>query len=56
MTVLMLVMATFLGIRHPRVPDEDDPIDENRLLLAAVALFIFIACFIPVPIEIFLRQ
>jgi hypothetical protein len=37
------------------VPD-DGPLDENRQLLAAVALVIFIICFIPVPIEVFFRS
>jgi hypothetical protein len=55
MTIVMLVMAFSLGIRHPYVPD-DGPLDENRQLLAAVALVIFIICFIPVPIEVFFRS
>jgi membrane-associated protease RseP (regulator of RpoE activity) len=56
MTVMMVVMAIFLGVRHPRMVDEDSPLDARRKWLAAVALIIFVLCFIPVPIEIFLRQ
>ncbi len=56
MTVMMVVMAIFLGVRHPRMVDEDSPLDTKRKWLAAVALIIFVLCFIPVPIEIFLRS
>jgi membrane-associated protease RseP (regulator of RpoE activity) len=56
MTVMMVAMAFFLGIRHPRVVDEDSPLDFKRKLLAAFALVIFIVCFIPVPIEIFFKK
>ena len=56
MTVMMVVMAIFLGVRHPRMVDEDSPLDTKRKWLAAVALIIFVICFIPVPIEIFFRQ
>jgi membrane-associated protease RseP (regulator of RpoE activity) len=56
MTVMMVVMAIFLGIRHPRMMDEDSPLDARRKWLAVVALVIFVLCFIPVPIEIFLKQ
>ena len=56
MTVMMIAMAFFLGIRHPRVVDEDSSLDGKRKLLAALALVIFIICFIPVPIEIFFKK
>ncbi len=55
MTVMMLAMALFLGVRHPRIVDEDTPLDPGRRLFAILALVIFIICFIPVPIEIFFR-
>ena len=55
MTVMMLAMAFFLGVRHPRIVDEDSPLDGRRKLLAAAALVIFIICFIPIPIEVFVR-
>jgi membrane-associated protease RseP (regulator of RpoE activity) len=56
MTVMMLVMALFLGVRHPRILDEDTPLDGPRRLVALCALVIFILCFTPVPIETFLRH
>ncbi len=51
MTVLMVGMAFFLGFRHPRVIDEDTPLDPRRRLIALFAVVIFILCFTPVPIE-----
>ena len=56
MTAMMVIMAIFLGVRHPRMVDEDSPLDAKRKWLALLALVIFILCFIPVPIEIFLRK
>ena len=56
MTAMMLVMAIFLGVRHPRMVDEDSPLDAKRKWLALIAFIIFVVCFIPVPIEIFFRQ
>jgi membrane-associated protease RseP (regulator of RpoE activity) len=56
MTVMMLIMAFFLGVRHPRIVDEESPLDAKRKLIAAIALVIFIICFIPVPIELFFRS
>jgi membrane-associated protease RseP (regulator of RpoE activity) len=52
-TVMMLGMAYFLGFRHPRIVDEDIPLDGRRRLVAIGALVIFILCFTPVPIETF---
>ena len=53
-TVLMLVMIVLMGPRHPPTLDEDEPLDRNRLLLAAVALVMLIVCFTPAPIEPFI--
>jgi len=49
--ILMLVMAYMFGIRHPRMLDEHTPLDGRRRLVAAIALVIFLLCFVPVPIE-----
>ena len=54
MTIMMLVMAFFLGFRHPHIADEDQPLDQRRMVVALCALIIFIICFTPVPIETFL--
>ena len=51
MTVMLLVMAWFLGFSHPRIIDEDEPLDPTRRALAVLALIIFLISFTPVPIE-----
>lgn len=50
-TVLMVMMLFMFGPRHPRVFDEHVPLDRARLILAFVALVIFILCFTPAPIQ-----
>ena len=54
MAIMMLVMAFFLGVRHPRVIDDGVPLDAGRRLIALAALVIFVISFTPVPIEIFI--
>ena len=56
MLVIMVLMALFLGLQHPRVIDEDTPLDPGRRLLAVFALVMFILCFTPVPIQTFLGK
>jgi len=51
-TVLIVVMMGITGPHHPRVWDEDVPLNRERIVLAAVAVVIFILCFTPTPIEI----
>ena len=48
---LMVVMLYVFGPRHPRVFDEEVPLDRTRLLLALFALVMFILCFTPAPIQ-----
>jgi membrane-associated protease RseP (regulator of RpoE activity) len=48
LTVLMLIV---FGPRHPRVFDEEVPLDRSRLLLALFALLMFVLCFTPAPIR-----
>jgi membrane-associated protease RseP (regulator of RpoE activity) len=50
-TVLIVVMLIVLGPHHPRVADEDTPLDRTRLWLAAIALIILILSFTPIPIR-----
>ncbi len=50
-TVLMVVMLLTFGPRHPRVFDEEIPLDRTRLFLALAALVMFILCFTPAPIR-----
>lgn len=54
-TIMMLVMALFLGVRHPRILDEDTPLDGRRKLIALGALIMFLLCFTPVPIQVFVK-
>jgi membrane-associated protease RseP (regulator of RpoE activity) len=49
---LMLVVMTFIfGFRHPRIHDEDVPLDAPRRAVAILAALIFLLCFTPVPID-----
>jgi membrane-associated protease RseP (regulator of RpoE activity) len=50
-TALMIVMLFAFGRHHPRTIDEDVPLDRARLILAFIALVMFIVCFTPTPIE-----
>ena len=50
-TVLMIGMLVAFGPRHPRTFDEHLSLDRTRLILALVALVMFIVCFTPAPIE-----
>jgi len=52
-TVLMVLMLTAFGSRHPPTIDEDVPLDRTRLILAFVALAMFVLCFTPAPISPF---
>jgi membrane-associated protease RseP (regulator of RpoE activity) len=49
-TTLMIVMLVIFGRHHPRTYDEDEPLDRTRMILAVVALVMFIVCFTPAPI------
>jgi hypothetical protein len=50
-TVLMIIMLVVFGRHHPRVFDEDVPLDRTRQLLAVGAVAIFALCFTPSPIR-----
>jgi membrane-associated protease RseP (regulator of RpoE activity) len=50
-TGMIAVMLVVFGPRHPRVFDEDVPLDRRRLLLAAFAVVMFALCFTPAPIR-----
>ena len=50
-TGMMVVMLFVFGPRHPRVFDEEVPLDRTRLLLAAFAVVMFVLCFAPAPIR-----
>ena len=48
-TVLVVVMLYVMGPHHPRTPDEAEPLDLPRLLLAGFAAAILILSFTPFP-------
>jgi membrane-associated protease RseP (regulator of RpoE activity) len=50
-TVLIIGMLFAFGPNHPPTADEHVPIDRTRLVLAFVALAVFILSFTPTPIE-----
>jgi membrane-associated protease RseP (regulator of RpoE activity) len=50
-TGMMVLMLFVFGPRHPRVFDEEVPLDRGRLLLAAFAVVMFVLCFTPAPIR-----
>lgn len=50
-TFLMIFMLFTFGRHHPRTVDEHVPLDRPRVILAIVALLMFIVCFTPAPIE-----
>jgi len=50
-TVVTVGMLLAFGPRHPRVIDEEIPLDSSRMWLAVFALLMFILCFTPAPIQ-----
>jgi membrane-associated protease RseP (regulator of RpoE activity) len=50
-TVLMVAMLFTVGAKHPPTLDEEVPLDRTRLVLAVVALVVFVLSFTPAPIE-----
>lgn len=50
-TVLTVAMLLVFGPRHPRVVDEEIPLDSSRMWLAVFALLMFVLCFTPAPIQ-----
>jgi membrane-associated protease RseP (regulator of RpoE activity) len=48
-TVLVVVMLYVMGPHHPRTPDEAEPLDLPRLLLAGFAAAILVLSFTPFP-------
>jgi membrane-associated protease RseP (regulator of RpoE activity) len=50
-TVLTVVMLLVIGPHHPRVWDEEVPLDRTRVWLGGFALFMFIVCLAPTLVE-----
>lgn len=40
-----------LGLKHPRLVDEDEPLTRGRMILSLVVLLIFVLSFIPDPVK-----
>jgi membrane-associated protease RseP (regulator of RpoE activity) len=43
--------ALIVGIRHPPVENESEPLGPGRALVALACLVVFLLCFTPVPIQ-----
>jgi membrane-associated protease RseP (regulator of RpoE activity) len=50
-TIVTGGMLIVFGARHPPVADEHVPLDRARVVLAIVALAMFVVCFTPAPIR-----
>ena len=50
--VLNVAMLSIFGPYHPRVWDEDAPLDSARMWLVLFAILMFALCFTPFPIEV----
>ena len=50
-TGMIALMLILFGPRHPRVFDEEVPLDRTRLWLAVFAVVMFVLCFTPAPIR-----
>lgn len=50
-TALLLVMLRMFGWRHPPTFDDHLPISRGRVVVALLAVLMFVACFTPAPIQ-----
>ena len=48
--ILWSVLLLGLGFRHPPLLNRWEPLDRKRLLWAAVAVLMFVLCFMPMPV------
>jgi membrane-associated protease RseP (regulator of RpoE activity) len=48
---LWCFIVMLIGLYHPPVHDESEPLDPRRRVLAWLGLLLFILCFIPVPMR-----
>jgi membrane-associated protease RseP (regulator of RpoE activity) len=49
-TIMLVAMIVMMGPGHPPTLNDEEGLDAQRLLLAAVAMVILVACFTPAPI------
>jgi membrane-associated protease RseP (regulator of RpoE activity) len=50
--VFAAIVAIFIGIRHPPVANDDEPLDFGRQLVALLCVAVFLLCFSLVPVRI----
>lgn len=50
--LLWAAIILLMGLRHPPVRDEASPLGPGRLVLAVVALLLFVLCFMPAPLAV----
>jgi membrane-associated protease RseP (regulator of RpoE activity) len=50
--VFAAIVAVFIGIRHPPVDNDDQPLDFGRQLIALLCAAVFLLCFTLVPVRI----
>jgi membrane-associated protease RseP (regulator of RpoE activity) len=48
--LLWAMIVLVLGLIHPPLADEQEPLDPPRRLLALVALILLVVCFMPIPL------
>src|SRR5262249_32603186 len=46
------IVAVFIGVRHPPVENDDQPLDFGRQLVALLCVAVFLLCFTLVPVRI----
>jgi len=49
---LWSVLLLWMGVKHPPLWDESEPLDSKRRWLALSALLLFVLCFIPMPLDV----
>ncbi|HEX2254363.1 MAG TPA: site-2 protease family protein [Thermoanaerobaculia bacterium] len=49
--IVWCLILLLMGLAHPPVRDEAEPLDARRHLVAALALVLFVLSFMPVPVE-----
>jgi membrane-associated protease RseP (regulator of RpoE activity) len=51
MTIMMFAMLRLVGLRHPPVLIEHEPLGAGRYVIAVLVVLIFVVCFMPIPIQ-----
>ena len=50
--ILWCVVVLIVGLRHPRLIDEGEPLDPKRRLVAFACLVLFLLSFMPIPVSL----